>query len=84
MLKLMWRPKTILMNLKISEEDLLAIKVKANYYTKGNVSMWMRYAALNHRPKKADLMTTKKGKENGESKEDYKKSSEEVYEGKSI
>lgn len=83
MLKLMSRPKSKPLTLKVPERDLAAIKEKADYYTNGNVSMWMRYAALNHRPKKADLMATEEGSTNGEGKEDDKKSSEEVYEDKS-
>ena len=68
MLKLMSRPKSKPMTLKVPEGDLAAIKEKADYYTNGNVSMWMRYAAINHRPKKADLLATEEGDSDGEEK----------------
>ena len=84
MLKLMSRPKSKPITLKVPEGDLAAIREKADYYTNGNVSMWMRYAALNHRPKKADLIATEEGITDGKSKKDGKARNEEVYEGKSI
>lgn len=40
---------------KMTVQDFLKIQDKANEYTNGNFSAWMRYAALNHRPKKSDL-----------------------------
>ena len=79
MLKLMSRPKLQPMTLKVLKEDLATIKEKAALYTNGNVSMWMRYAALNHRPKKADLMANEEGSTDGEGKKDCEDRSEEVY-----
>ena len=45
--------KTITLHIK--EEDLEKIKALADKYAQGNLSAWIRYAAVNHTPKKSDL-----------------------------
>ena len=40
-----------LFNLRLSEMEYKAIQEQANKYTNGNMSAWLRYAALNMTPK---------------------------------
>ena len=40
---------------KVTPEDYEVIKEKANQYTGGNVSEWVRYASTNLLPKSHDL-----------------------------
>lgn len=50
------KEKPALINIKISKEDLVRLKIKANLYTDGNLSHWLRYAGMNHLPSKKDLV----------------------------
>jgi len=43
------------LNLKVSESELKQIKKLADKYTNGNLSQWVRYTAINYRPKKSEL-----------------------------
>lgn len=36
--------------IRLSERDMSRIKLKANFYTDGNVSDWVRFAAINCGP----------------------------------
>ena len=40
---------------KIPVDEFEKIQELANTYTGGNTSMWIKYAALNHRPNKDEL-----------------------------
>ena len=42
-------------NIKVTETEYSTLKVKAQRYTDGNVSAWVRYAALNLKPDPKDL-----------------------------
>lgn len=41
--------------LRVSETERAIIEAKAKKFTKGNVSEWVRYAAINMQPKKEDV-----------------------------
>lgn len=43
------------MTFRISEKEYNAVLRKASVHTNGNVSEWVRYAAQNFTPRKADL-----------------------------
>lgn len=47
--------KTKYLSIKISESDHAKIILQAKKYTGGNVSRWIRYAAIKLTPKKEDL-----------------------------
>lgn len=47
--------KEILVNFKISVEDLKRLKAKAKKHTDGNISRWIRYATLELDPKPTDV-----------------------------
>lgn len=49
-------PKTKLVNFKALPAELQAIQKKANEYTGGNLAAWVRFSAMNHVPKKSDLI----------------------------
>jgi predicted DNA binding CopG/RHH family protein len=49
------KPKLKLMNFKVSEADIAAIKRKAKRHTGGNISTWIRYASTQLTPKKKDV-----------------------------
>jgi len=40
---------------RVTQKEFNKMKLSANLYTEGNVSEWMIYAALEYKPKKADL-----------------------------
>jgi len=48
--------KMKVINFKASRGDMKQIKEKADKYTEGNVSAWIRYAATQLEPKKRDLL----------------------------
>lgn len=50
------KPKLILINLKVTSEELQLIRQKAKAFTKGNSSAWVRYAATQLSPRKKDLV----------------------------
>lgn len=47
--------KKNLINLKISENELQEIKKKADKYTNGNLSAWLRYAAIKFNPTQGQI-----------------------------
>lgn len=47
------KPKMI--NIRVSEDELKAIHEQAEKYTSGNITAWIKYTALNYRPKKSEL-----------------------------
>jgi formylmethanofuran dehydrogenase subunit E len=47
--------KTILKNVKLTEEESALIQENANKYANGNFSEWVRYAAIQLKPKKKDI-----------------------------
>lgn len=49
------KPKLKLINLKVSPDDIKAIRAKAKKFTNGNISSWIRYAATQLTPKKKDV-----------------------------
>lgn len=44
-----------LINFKTTKGEKKALQTKANKFADGNLSFWLRYAALNHTPKKTDI-----------------------------
>lgn len=44
-----------LINFKTTKGEKKALQTKANKFADGNLSFWLRYAALNHTPKKTDM-----------------------------
>lgn len=44
--------------LKIPAEVFQLIQDKADLYTAGNTSMWLKYAAVNHEPPASELLTS--------------------------
>ena len=42
--------------IKMIEKEKSEIQKKADLYAGGNMSAWLRYAALNHTPKKKELI----------------------------
>lgn len=49
--------KSEMINIKITRLERKLLQGKADKYTNGNVSAWMRYAAINLEPKVQDLVT---------------------------
>lgn len=45
-----------LINFRASIPELKEIKDKANKYTDGDISKWIRYSAIKYTPKKKDLV----------------------------
>ena len=45
-----------LMNFKVTDEERALMQAKADKYTNGNVSDWLRYAGTKLDPKKCDLL----------------------------
>lgn len=41
--------------LRLTENDLIEIKKNADQYFAGNMSAWVRYSAINLKPKKSNL-----------------------------
>lgn len=50
--------KSILKNVKLTEEESALIQENANKYANGNFSEWVRYAAIQLKPKKKDLQVS--------------------------
>lgn len=48
--------KKKLVNIKMSESEFQSVRVKAHRYTGGNLSAWVRYAAIHLVPKETDLV----------------------------
>jgi len=58
MAKLLKEVKTeirTIINFKITKSERKTIEQNAKKYTKGNVSLWLRYCALHHAPKASEL-----------------------------
>jgi hypothetical protein len=51
--------KKNLLNLKVTDLELKLIRQKAEKYTGGNISEWIRYAAIQLDPKLTDLVGAK-------------------------
>ena len=49
------KPKQILMNFKVTSEERARIIANAVKYTNGNITAWLRYAAIDTVPPKKDL-----------------------------
>lgn len=47
--------RSILRNVKVTPEEEIQIQENADKYADGNFSEWVRYAAINLKPKKRDL-----------------------------
>lgn len=47
--------RAIVVPFKVNAEEMRELLARANAYTQGNVSEWVRYAALKHKPAKEDL-----------------------------
>lgn len=45
------------MNIRLNQEEISHVKDMATKYTKGNISAWIRYAALKMKPFARDLET---------------------------
>jgi len=41
-------------NFHLPEKDFRALQKKANLYTNKNMSAWLRYAGLHHKPKQSE------------------------------
>ena len=54
-LKSVMVPKRHVINVKWTDKDLKELKKKADKYTNGNMSAWIRYAATQLDPKASDL-----------------------------
>ena len=46
--------KTIMVNIRVTEVEKRKMQDKANKHTDGNLSAWVKYAAINYIPKKPD------------------------------
>ncbi len=55
------KKKKVPVNLKMEHEEKEAIQVQADLYAGGNLSAWLRYAGLNHKPRKGDLIAEDDG-----------------------
>ena len=49
-------PKKTLINLKVSPAEMKAIQENATKYAGGNYSAWLRYAGMNFKPSKSELV----------------------------
>ena len=47
-----------LVNFRASFTEFIEIKKKADKYTEGDVSKWIRYSSLKHNPNKKDFIST--------------------------
>lgn len=45
-----------MMNFKVTDAEEKKIKEQAKKFANGNVSEWMRYSAMNLKPKKSDMV----------------------------
>ena len=61
MLKKLIRDPLKLKNFKCTQSDFDKILKKAYKHTEGNVSAWLRYAALNHKPPRYEVTKSSKG-----------------------
>jgi len=52
--------KQVYIGIKTSEEEKAQIQHQADKYAEGNVSLWIRFAALHFEPKKEHLEGEKK------------------------
>jgi hypothetical protein len=48
--------RSILFNFKLNQNEMNLLKEKANLYTEGNISEWIRYATLKLEPKSDDFI----------------------------
>lgn len=48
-----------MMALKVSQKEKRLMQERAKHYCEGNLSEWIRYAALNHRPLESELVGSK-------------------------
>ncbi len=55
MLDILKRNKRKLLNFKANKNERETIQAKANLFTGGNISAWIRYASLNHSPAAQEL-----------------------------
>lgn len=58
-LKKLVREKKKMVNLKMTPTEIAACWANARRYTRGNFSEWVRTAATEYRPKRADVTTKK-------------------------
>jgi len=47
--------RKIVVPFKVNADEMRELLKKAHQYTKGNISEWVRFAALNFKPKKEDF-----------------------------
>lgn len=47
---------TIMVALKMSRSELVAIKKRAAWYAKGNLSAWLRHSGLRYKPKRGEVV----------------------------
>jgi len=47
--------RKIVLTLKVNHDEMKTLLSRAHGFTKGNVSEWVRYSALNFKPSKGDL-----------------------------
>ncbi len=52
----MKKPRKKPFHIKMSEAQKKAIQKKANFYCEGNISKWMRYAAMHFVPHDGELI----------------------------
>ncbi len=48
--------REIVVTLKVNSEEMRVFLANAHAWTKGNVSEWLRYAALHFKPGKGDVL----------------------------
>jgi hypothetical protein len=51
--------KSEMVNVKLTKAERKLLQMKADKYTGGNVSEWLRYAGMNLDPRAQDLVTVK-------------------------
>lgn len=59
MLKALQKVKLVCRNIKFTSSEIEEIQEKADLYADGNFSAWLRYAGINHKPKKSELSQEK-------------------------
>jgi len=47
--------KNIIVSVRFSQREYNKLKIKAGLYTEGNISEWLVFTGINHRPHKNDL-----------------------------
>jgi hypothetical protein len=55
LLKTLDKEKRRNFTMRMSAEEMKQLQEKADLYTNGNLSQWIRYAAFNYVPKKSEL-----------------------------